>query len=247
MYKEYSPNILLAPYVEAYWTSDLSIQEQQRMRILPDGCVDLLFNLVESENNGIKPFVPYIIGTMTTYSDVVYEKKISMIGIRFRPCAIAAYTKIPINEFTNSQVDARLIKSLFDDFICDKLIELTSETAQIAYIDSYLSQKLDRLYSVDRQIIRVANYIRGTNGVIPINELLNDVCWSQRQFERQFKNLTGVTPKMFSAITRFRNAKRYLKLNPDKSLFSIALDCGYYDHAHLFRDFKRFGDMSPQR
>ena len=73
MYTEYRPNILLAPYVETYWVSDENLKSQQTIRIFPDGCVDILFNCTEDDNSDIKPFIPYIIGTMTIFSDVKYD------------------------------------------------------------------------------------------------------------------------------------------------------------------------------
>lgn len=105
--------------------------------------------------------------------------------------------------------------------------------------------KLGCLYDIDKQIINIVNHIQRTKGLTPISNLLDNICLCQRQFERQFKNLTGVTPKMFSSITRYVTTKEFIKSNPDKSLFLIALECGYYDHAHLIRDFKRFGGMLP--
>lgn len=247
MYREYNPNILLAPYIETYWASDMYIQNLQTMRIFPDGCVDILFNLVEDDNSGINPFIPYIIGAMTTFSDVNYEKKVKMIGIRFRPCAISAFTKIPVYEFTDSKIDTRLFDSFFSDFIPEQLFELKSEIEHIHYIDNFLLSKLNVLYSTDKQIVNIVEHIQRTKGIIPINELLNNVYVCQRQFERQFKHLTGLTPKMFSSIIRYKSTKEYLKCNPNESLFSAALECGYYDHAHLIRDFKRFGGTLPSR
>lgn len=245
MYTEYRPNILLAPYVGTYWVSDENLKSQQTIRIFPDGCVDILFNCTEDDNSDIKPFIPYIIGTMTIFSDVKYDKKVKIIGIRFRPCAIAAYTKVPICEFTNAKVDTRLFQSLFSDFLSEQLFEIENETAQIRYIENYLLSKLGCLYDIDKQIINIVNHIQRTKGLTPISNLLDNICLCQRQFERQFKNLTGVTPKMFSSITRYVTTKEFIKSNPDKSLFLIALECGYYDHAHLIRDFKRFGGMLP--
>ena len=182
---------------------------------------------------------------MTIFSDVKYDKKVKIIGIRFRPCAIAAYTKVPICEFTNAKVDTRLFQSLFSDFLSEQLFEIENETAQIRYIENYLLSKLGCLYDIDKQIINIVNHIQRTKGLTPISNLLDNICLFQRQFERQFKNLTGVTPKMFSSITRYVTTKEFIKSNPDKSLFLIALECGYYDHAHLIRDFKRFGGMLP--
>ena len=90
MYREYKPNILLAPYIETYWATDESLSGRQTLRILPDGGINVLFNLAENEVDIIKPFIPYIIGTKTTFSNVVHERADRMIGVRFRPCAISA-------------------------------------------------------------------------------------------------------------------------------------------------------------
>lgn len=247
MYTEYQPCVALTPYIETYWASNTKFGRQQTIRILPDGCVDIIFNLIEDNNNGLKPFVPHLVGAMTVFSEVTYSRQMRMIGIRFRPCGITAFTRVPISEFTDSRVDTHLFKSLFADFDCDRLMELLTEREQVGYINSYLLTKLKELYSVNKQIVRVTDYIRATRGTIPIRELMDDVCLSQRQFERQFKNLTGVNPKMFSTIIRFTYTKAYIKQNRDKSLYTIALDCGFFDHAHLIRDFKRLGGTLPQR
>ena len=101
MYIEYKPNILLTPYIETYWTTDEIVSDKQTLRVLPDGSVNVLFNLEENEDSFIKPFIPYIIGVKTKFTDVIHEKADRMIGIRFRPCAISAFTKVPIYEFND--------------------------------------------------------------------------------------------------------------------------------------------------
>lgn len=246
MYREYRPNILLTPYIDTYWATDENLLNSQTLRILPDGSVNLLFNLAENEADIIQPFTPYIIGVKTTFSDVIHEKADKMIGIRFRPCAISAYMKVPVHEFNDCRVDTSLFLSLFTDFNTERFAETKGEIEQINYIEEYLLGKLNCLYGMDKQINYVAEYIRITKGTLPVNELLDKVCLSQRQFERQFKNRIGMTPKMFSAITRFSSSEKYIRLHPNKSLFTIALDCGYYDHSHLTREFKHFGGALPQ-
>lgn len=246
MYREYKPNILLTPYVETYWATDENLLDSQTLRILPDGGVNILFNLAENEDCIIKPFIPHIVGAKMTFSDVVHESTDRMIGVRFRPCALSAYTKIPVYEFNDCRVNVNLLLSLFADFDSERLAEIEGEIEQLNYIEEYLLGMLGRLYDVDKKFVYVAEYIRMTKGTVSVNELLDKVCLSQRQFERQFKGLTGMTPKMFSAVTRFSSSEKYIRLHPDKSLFAIALDCGYYDHSHLIREFKRFGGALPQ-
>ena len=193
-----------------------------------------------------KSMIPYLIGVKTKFTDVIHEKADRMIGIRFRPCAISAFTQVPIYEFNDCRINTDLFPSLFSDFKPEKLIRTSNRISQLEHIDNYLLSKLGYLHDINKQIIYIAEYIQVTKGIVPINELLNKVCLSQRQFERKFKDLTGMTPKMFSAITRFSTAEKFIRFHPDKSLFTIALDCGYYDHSHLIREFKRFSGVLPQ-
>lgn len=172
MYREYKPNILLAPYIETYWATDESLSGRQTLRILPDGGINVLFNLAENEVDIIKPFIPYIIGTKTTFSNVVHERADRMIGVRFRPCAISAYTKVPVYEFNNCRVDTSLFLSLFADFNSERLAEKEDEIERLNYIEEYLLGKLNCLNNIDKQFIYVAEYIRMTMVWFP---LIN--CW----------------------------------------------------------------------
>ena len=52
---------------------------------------------------------------------------------------------------------------------------------------------------------------------------------------------------MFGRILRFRRAAAELAGPAGRSLAEIALDCGYYDQAHLNRDFREFSGRTPTR
>ena len=241
MYKEYHPNILLAPYIETYWVSNDSIQGEETIRILPDGCVDILFNW------DAKSFVPNIIGTQTTYLDVIYQHRIRMMGIRFRPCGITAFTRVPIHEFTNTKINISLFDTIFDHWFFENLLEKEDEIEKLEYIDSYFITLLKNIFTVDKQIAHTTNLIIETKGTQPISEILNSVCLCQRQFERKFKTAVGITPKAFSSIIRLQNTRRIISNSSNESLFSIALACGYYDHAHLIREHQRLAGDLPIR
>jgi hypothetical protein len=62
--------------VETYWTTIGYVEKKTSFKVLPDGCVDIVFNLNES--------VPDIVGTMTTVFEVVFSGSVRMFGIRFR-------------------------------------------------------------------------------------------------------------------------------------------------------------------
>jgi hypothetical protein len=69
-YKEYQPNVLLSPYIETYWNSNNFESKGESHKILPDGCVDIIFMFDKAR----KPFFASIVGTMTSFKVVFLHK-----------------------------------------------------------------------------------------------------------------------------------------------------------------------------
>jgi AraC-like DNA-binding protein len=66
--------------------------------------------------------------------------------------------------------------------------------------------------------------------------------------ERNFKKNIGISPKEFVNILRFQFALEKIKDNQlGKSLQDIAFESGYYDHAHLSNEIKRYTGLSPSQ
>lgn len=68
----------------------------------------------------------------------------------------------------------------------------------------------------------------------------------RRSLQRRILACTGLAPKTWLALQRFRHASRRVALT-EASLADIALSLGYADHAHLSADFRRRAAVSPGR
>ena len=245
MYKEYRPNIALLPYIETYWSTNIHLDEKMNARILPDGCVDILFSFNKSKFNAFKEGLPYVIGTMTCFSDIQYQGEVEMLGIRFRPVGITAFLSTPISELTNKSIDINLIDSIFDNDFYQQLSEMNNLTLKIQYIDAYLFQILPKINIPDKRIVYATDLIRNNNGLISLINVAEKSCMSLRNFERNFKQIVGLSPKIFQKITKFNYTRKYIRYNPTQDLLSVAINCGYYDHSHLLRDFKSLSGYFP--
>jgi hypothetical protein len=78
LYREIAPPPDLAPFVECFWTSEVKSDGCQR--ILPDGCLDLLFF-----SRGNQLVDAQVIGAMTRFQDVRLCARESLLGVRFHP------------------------------------------------------------------------------------------------------------------------------------------------------------------
>jgi PAS domain S-box-containing protein len=75
-------------------------------------------------------------------------------------------------------------------------------------------------------------------------ELANIAGLSVSQFERRFRRAFGTTPRQYLMRVRVENAAKLL-VESDQTVSRIAVQCGFYDHAHLSRHFRRFLNASP--
>ena len=82
-------------------------------------------------------------------------------------------------------------------------------------------------------------------GQLPIRELSAALGLSERQFERRFRKATGLTPKRFGRIRRFRSSVRNVLLDKPQAWTRVAADQGYADQAHMSREFSDMVGLSP--
>ena len=86
-----------------------------------------------------------------------------------------------------------------------------------------------------------ANYSRR----IDIKTLAGLVNLSVSQFERRFRTVFQITPLKHIMNVRTRAASLRLTTTND-TIATIALDCGFYDHSHFTRNFRKSMGCSPR-
>lgn len=252
MYKEYQPHELLTPYIDKYWVMEGILEPEASIRILPDGCTDFIFNLDETANladrNGVSVggMQAYFVGPMRVYSELrVCSERVHLIGVRFTPCGLTVFTRIPLSEFTDQRILLPDLDILFHADFAGMLREKNTLSERLLLINRYLLFCLRYFGKLDKQVIRARELIHRSDGKLPVQSLVEQVCLCQRHFERRFKNATGYTPKEYTRIVKFRRAMDALRRVTRDNLFSIAVDCGYYDQSHLVKEFRRLSGSLP--
>jgi transcriptional regulator GlxA family with amidase domain len=77
-----------------------------------------------------------------------------------------------------------------------------------------------------------------------VTELMSEFDLSGRQLERRFHQVVGIRPKLLCRILRFRRLVDATACGT-QDWAALALDCGYYDQAHLIHDFREFTGQTP--
>ncbi len=243
-YQEYKPSKKLEKLIDSYWLfSDLNQKENQR--ILPDGCIDIIFNLGESTGSIPKETIA-ISGMMTKFSDETIDKDSELLGIRFRTGQLSNLTKHPLFEIKNKIINASEIIHELNLETIEQLAEKKDIENKLMFVEELLLKILDSKETAsDPLTTSVADFILTSSKKMSINEIAENHYISLRQLERRFKAKIGVTLKEFTSIVRFNQTIKSIANNRDKSLLHIAFDNGYYDHSHLTNEIKRFSGQIP--
>ena len=69
---------------------------------------------------------------------------------------------------------------------------------------------------------------------------------SRRHLTARFREHVGLAPKTVARIIRFDRAVGLLQKGSGLSFVELAQECGYFDQAHLIRDFHEFAGTTPR-
>jgi AraC-like DNA-binding protein len=247
-YYTISPPASLAPYVRFFWV--LESDEAYTHRSLADGCAELFFHyhgvFTELQKNGTRQSASLsgIQGPSQSYRRFTIDKGFGMFGIYFYPFAIPQLFGMPVSSLANQMPDLQSWLGMEGKELEERMM-LASTNAQrvqimVAFLEKRLRHQDQSLHPLTRAISGLID--EGKTG--RVDELSAQYFLSMRQFERKFKALAGLSPKLYNRILRFQNATHQYK--EDKKLTDIAYDCGYYDQSHFIHDFKEFSGLHPK-
>jgi AraC-like DNA-binding protein len=84
-----------------------------------------------------------------------------------------------------------------------------------------------------------------SGGDVRVGELARDLGWSRRHLGELFAREYGVGMKELARIVRFERSVELLRVPACGSVAAVAAAVGYYDQAHLTREWRALAGCSP--
>ena len=238
-YTEHQASSNLAPIILSYWQFIYTTETMEPLQhtILPDGCTSIVWM-----NNSHYHFSEILLfGPQKKYVQVNVPANTHYLGIRLFPTMVEPLLgvspleirdqSVPITQLDGLKIDLKAMKKLsFELDALDKFCE-----------KHFLSNELE----LDHPITEAVRIIQEKKGNVRMHELAEQQYLSERQFQRRFRSGTGLSPKNFAQIQRFRNALIELYLE-NQSYQDVVFDNGYFDQSHFLKDFYRLLEQSPE-
>jgi AraC-like DNA-binding protein len=244
-YAEYTPTPRLAPLVERFWLLEGS-STGSADAIIPDGRVELVFHYGgpfwrhDGTSAAVKQPASLLVGQMVEPVVLAPEGPAGVAAIRLRPAASRTLLGFSLQEVSGRFVDLELIFPSVSR-LRERLAEASCDGERIRALEDWL---IARACPAPRRHVEVVvGTIVESGGRVSIDALVARAGTSLRQLERQFREDVGLSPKTFSRIVRLQSALR--RVRQGRALTDVALACGFYDQAHMTRDFRELASMSP--
>jgi AraC-like DNA-binding protein len=235
VYRELLPPPALRRHLACAWLS-----HDDAVRVLPDGCVDVVFSAERL----------IVAGPATAASLAPATPGRMRFGVRFRIGSAGAVLGVPVSELLDDDVplselwgaDARRLETRVRaaeatagaDEPLDALAALVYGVAERALMADQASA--DRLVRD-----AVLTLVRGSS----LQKTADVLGLGDRQLRRRFDAAVGYGPATLVRIHRFQRFLALAERHRGLPLARLAVDSGYADQAHLSRECRRLAGVSP--
>ena len=238
----------LARWVKSIWCAQgTQLEFAAPEPIVPDGCVEMVFNLADrfADRRGPQP-LDLIAGQMTGPVTAIATGDVDLIGVRFWPGRAGTALRTPMWQLRDQLIDASGVLSG-----SAQLVEVLRDLPlgqRIDYLSATLSQRFGSRPSRSTTAVDHAlALIDAQRGSIAIDAVARRVGFTRRHLERRFKDEVGLGMKHFARIIRVHAAIRMVDDQRMRNGADIAAQCGYSDQAHLIRECKALTGQTPAR
>jgi AraC-like DNA-binding protein len=171
------------------------------------------------------------------------------LGIQVDLPPLAAYRVVggPLDAFADRAVSLEDALGPTATVLLERLDHAPRWERRFELLDTWLEDRLRRGPEAPPAVTWACRALERSKGRLRIGDLATEVGCSRRYLASQFRRSIGLPPKAYARVLRFRSALRGLRREGPGRLDELALRTGYFDQAHMNREFSRLAGASPGR
>lgn len=180
---------------------------------------------------------------------ITHDGRQSGIQLMLSPLGARALLHLPAGDLASLDLDGSQVLGPLAAQIQERVRIAPDWPARFSILDELLASRLGGRAQLRPGTARAWQQLLASGGATTVADLASDTGWSTRQLRNHFGAEVGLTPKAAARVIRFDRTRRLLQrqaaagtLGP---LADVAAECGYYDQAHLAREFSELAGCPP--
>jgi AraC-like DNA-binding protein len=250
-FEVHPPPTRLAGSVGYFW-SLTDAPSHARERVVPSGTVEIVFNLHEDELRIERPgddgreaarFRGAVVsGPYGRAFGVETRAHASIVGVHFEPGGAAAVLGLPASELADAHVALEDLWGRRAAEIRERLCAARGTAERFRILAQAMAAGRPAAAGMRGEVAFALGRLGGPG--VTVADVARQVQLSPRRFIQIFTERVGMTPKRYARVRRFQRALGRMD-GGSRGWAQVALDCGYFDQAHLCRDWTEFTGLSP--
>lgn len=244
---EGEPGVFLRPYVTQLSAYTERYAEPLPRRQPPFGGVVMIFGFGEplalDGPGGVRRLTSFAAGLHDTYVDTTMSGAAEGVQVNLTPLGARRLLGVPMRELANRVVSLEEVLGPWSTATVERLAEAPGRAARIALLDEAISGRIAEAPASDRRVCWAWDRLAATRGAVSVASIAAELGWSHRHLVSRFHDQIGLTPKAVAKVLRFEHATG--RLRSGMSPADTAVTCGYYDQAHMNRDFRAMAGATP--
>lgn len=257
------PHAPLRRWIGGYSGSHLEGFERGFHRALPSPAVVVVLSLADpidiaGAGSASRLFTAVVAGLRTSAAEIAHEGRSYDVALEVTPAGAQAMLGVPAGELRGSFVD-------LGDLWGSKAVELVDRLASTAgwpdrfgVIEETLIRRIGDVEQPPGALELAWHMLVSHGGRMAISDLAREVGYSRRHLYHRFSSEYGVSPKEASRLVRFqksvaflrnleRRRRRGLPARRAETLSDVAVMTGYYDQAHMTKEWNELAGCPPTR
>lgn len=240
--------------VDLLWSVDAPRGPHRLERVLPTGTAQLVVNLASDRINaydcrsgrccGTGPGT-VLAGPRSTVGIIDGDAQYRIVGACIAAGRLPMLVPVPAHEVAESDVPLDCLwEAPAVERLRDTLLGARSAVARLDVLEAALIDRL-HLCRLHPAVACALDTFARHPSVARIDQVVRDSGFSARYLVDRFKAQVGLPPKRFSRVRRFQLAVARAHRGLSEEWAQVALDCGFYDQAHMVNEFRDFSGLPP--
>lgn len=192
-----------------------------------------------------RPYWAILGGLHTSPALIAHDGNQEGVAIQLGPIGFRTLCGMPATEVRNLTVELAEVTGALGNELAHRLQQARGWRERFAACDDVLL-RMSGDHIVHPHLRWCWETLLGSGGRISVHELAEHTGYSRQHLRRGFQSEFGLSPKLAARVVRFDRAWHILRSAPPfMSIAQVAAACGYYDQAHLCRDFTELSGCSP--
>jgi AraC-like DNA-binding protein len=230
------------------------VPDHRRVNVPPMPSAHLFINLGDpvrlwDRDPSVPPAVMtdgWFMGLWTRRFLLEYPARVRLVGVHFKPWGTSPFVDLPATELRDRWLPVDAVWRRSVERIRNQVGDTGSAADALRVVEAELRSRLAEAPPRGLDLVlHTGRRLATSYGTVPVGALTGSAGVSSTHLAAQFKAHVGVTPKRVARIYRFARLILSVDAVHPVDWSELAHTTGYFDQAHLAKEFKDFTGHTP--